>query len=134
MWELPKYVRGWDYYMQLEALSRTLLVDMLILAERYRKLQHLRWQDEEAMQSFGLEIAAGLAHVIAAYADQTQDKSLMFVKECGIDWRLVARQIAFWLDNSPTGYPAWIHQGKVPEGIFEKAYACHCRSIQSQEF
>lgn len=118
--ELNKYVQGWGYYMQLEALSRTLLVDMLILAERYRKLQQLRWQDEEAMQRFGLEIGVGLAHVIAAYADQTHEKSLVFVKECGIDWKLVARQIAFWMDNSPTGYPTWISQGKVPEGIFEK--------------
>jgi hypothetical protein len=107
------------YFYQMHALSNVLLVDMLIQSQRYINYGCLQWQNDALMQQFANELAEGFAHVTASYSEQPYEKSLHFALQCGINWIRASRQIAFWLDNGPNGYPAWVVQGKLPGGLYE---------------
>lgn len=121
MHNLDKDKSGGVYFHQMEALSKGLLTDILVLAEQYMNDGALRWRDKPLMQKLGLDLAKGFAHKISTYSDQPYDKSLRSVLGNGIDWTLAATQIAFWVDTNPDdGYPAWLARGKVPEEIYEK--------------
>lgn len=106
-------------YYQMEALARALLVDMLILQHRYFSEKKLHWQDNDSLIKFSNDIVDGIAFLIAPYSEKPHDQSVSFIKGCGIDWLLAARQIAFWLDTSERGYPQWLAKGKVPEDIYD---------------
>jgi hypothetical protein len=108
------------YFHQMCALSNVLLVDMLIQSQRYMDAKCLQWQEDALMQQFGNELAEGFAHVTASYSEQSYEKSLHFALQCGINWTRASRQIAFWLDTGPSGYPAWAVQGKIPLGLYEE--------------
>jgi hypothetical protein len=43
--------------------------------------------------------------------------------EAGIDWDCLAREMIFFSDNSPTGYPAWLAHGKLTPEIQRKGTA-----------
>jgi hypothetical protein len=107
------------YFYQMHALSSVLLVDMLIQSQRYINFGHFDWQNDALMQQFGDELAEGFAHVTSSYSEQLYEKSLHFALQCGINWIRASRQIAFWLDKGPNGYPAWVAQGKIPNGLYE---------------
>jgi len=107
-------------FYQMYALSNVLLVDMLIQSQRYMDTGLLQWQNDALMQQFANELAEGFAHVTASYSEQPYEKSLHFALQCGINWTRASRQIAFWLDTGPNGYPAWLVQGKIPPGLYEE--------------
>jgi hypothetical protein len=107
------------YFCQMHALSNVLLVDMLITSQRYIKDGLFQWQNDLLMKRCGNELAEGFAYVTASYSGKPYEKSLHFALQCGIDWTRASRQIAFWLDNGPNGYPAWVVQGEIPSGIYE---------------
>jgi len=108
------------YFYQMNALSSVLLIDMLILAERYINNETLNWQDQVFVRQFGMELAEGFALLSAAYSNKSYDQMLTFTLECGVDWALAAKQIAFWLDRTSQGYPGWIAQGRLPPGLYEE--------------
>jgi hypothetical protein len=116
-----KEKRGVTYFYQMSALSNILLIDMLILAERYINEGLLQWKKDDLMLKFGIELAEGFAHLSASYSGQTYADTLNFTLQSGIDWTRAARQIAFWLDTGPEGYPGWVVQGKVPPGLYEES-------------
>ncbi len=107
------------YFYQMNALSSVLLIDMLILAERYMKEGSLQWTNEAMNERFGRELAEGFAYLFASYSGQEQQPSLRFALQSGIDWTRAARQIAFWLDTGDEGYPAWVDRKQVPPGLYE---------------
>ncbi|MBA2729090.1 MAG: hypothetical protein H0U49_13080 [Parachlamydiaceae bacterium] len=125
---------GVSYFYQMNALANVLLIDMLILAERYINDGHLQWKDEALNQKFGLELAEGFAQLSTSYACQPYEQSLKFILECGIDWTLAAKQIAFWLDTGSEGYPGWVTQGKVPPGLYEESINVEVDVSQSKNF
>ncbi len=116
---------GVSYFYQMEALSNIMLVDMLILAERYMNQGDFQWKDDLLMQKFGLELADGFARLTASYSEQQYEQAYKFALECGIDWTRAARQIAFWLDTGPEGYPSWVAKGQLPPGLYEESIKVH---------
>lgn len=106
------------FFQQMEALARVLLVDLLILVERWKAT--LDWQSDNLMAIFGDEIAQGIAHIFEGYTDKIHNECLNLIKKSGIDWTLTAKQVAFWLDAGPNGYPSWLAQNKIPDGLYEK--------------
>lgn len=120
------------HFQQIEALARILLVDMLILEQRWRL--DLDWQNTDQMKAFGDEIAQGLAYVFEGYTEKPRDKCLSFVRESGVDWSLAAKQIAFWVDTCPKGYPGWIAQNKVPGNLYEEDTKVFVDVIQAKNF
>ena len=101
-------------------LSNILLVDMLILAERSYKKGVLQWQNAEFLQIFAHALVEGFVQVIATYTGQNEEKSLKFALEGGTDWIQMAKEISFWVDNSPTGYMPWIEKNEIPSNLYKK--------------
>jgi len=107
-------------FYQMNALSNVFLIDMVILAERYMEKRELQWQNPELNEQFGRELREGFAYLFASYSGQPYPQSLRFAEHCGIDWTLAAKQIAFWLDTGPNGYPGFVARGEIPEGLYEE--------------
>lgn len=122
------------YFHQMNGLSNVLLVDMVILAERYLNEGNLQWQNELMNERLGGELADGFAQVFSAYAEQNYEDCLHFTLLCGIDWVSAARQIAFWLDTGPEGYPAWVVQGKIPPGIYDEEIKVDVNVTEANNF
>jgi hypothetical protein len=132
LWDKEK--EGATYYYQMLALSNVLLIDMLILAERYIKDGLLQWKNEGLNQKIGLELADGFALLTATYSNQSYENSIKFALECGIDWTRAARQIAFWLDTGAEGYPQWMIQSKVPPELYDKSIKVTVNLSQAKNF
>lgn len=101
-------------------LSKPYFVYMLLTVQRYKDEGTLDWQNEEFNIRFGEELLDGFAVLMSSYSQSDYDRYLKFGRECGIDWILAARQIAFWVDDSPKGYPEWIGRGEIPDVIYGK--------------
>lgn len=106
-------------FRQMDALSKALLVDMLILAQRYMNANELKWQNKDLMYKFGQDLAKGHALLTSAFCNETYERSYNFVVNSGINWELAAKQIAFWIDISPEGYPHWLSKKQIPDGLYE---------------
>ncbi|MBM3191568.1 MAG: hypothetical protein FJZ63_02785 [Chlamydiae bacterium] len=106
-------------FYRLHGLSMMLLEDMLFLAQRLQKQEKLRWNNPQHMEAFSLQLLEGFATLSASYANKPLEDYKTFAAHCGIDWIRAARQIAFWLDTSENGYPDYIAQDKLPEGLYE---------------
>jgi hypothetical protein len=40
------------------------------------------------------------------------------LKNCGIDWKLLAKQVSFWIENNEEGYLSWLKKGKLPPDLY----------------
>lgn len=119
---------------RLQALSNLMLVDMLLLVERSSKESPLDWQNEALMSSLGEELAQGFASILSSYAKIPHAESFHFALKCGIDWTRAARQISFWSNTSPNGYPSWLKQGRIPSTLYEKGVVTSVDPFTSPNF
>jgi len=111
-------------FYQMNGLSSVFLIDTIILAERQIGKGELQWQNPLLNEQLGRMIMEGFAYLFSSYSETSYPKALSFAVGCGIDWTLCAKQIAFWLDNGPNGYPHWMAQGKTPPGLYEQGIRC----------
>lgn len=126
------------YFLQMHALSLLLLEDALRLAGRYRKRWDCDWEDEEKMirmiEPFAQKLLEGFAIASSSYSKKPYEQWERWAYECGIDWTRAALQIAFWLDNSPSGYPAWIMKGSVPKWLYTDTVHVHVDALEARNF
>jgi hypothetical protein len=108
------------YFNQMQGLSRSLFVDMLFLTDQHKQAQNLNWQNETFLKTFGQELAQGFAFISAAYTEKSVEEYFYFALNCGIDWIRMARQIAFWTDNTATGYLPWVLKEEIPSNLYEE--------------
>jgi hypothetical protein len=93
---------------------------MLIMAYRRYKNGTLKWNDPQACLEVGNQLKEGFATGLHAYADEPLAACLAFADGCGVSWKKMARQLMFWTDNGPEGYPKWVEQKKLPPKLYPK--------------
>jgi hypothetical protein len=101
-------------------LANILLVDLLQLIAREQADGLLDWSNEDCLTRLSTQLMNGYSIVMASYSGEALEKCSHFALHCGINWRRMALQAAFWCDNSSHGYPSWVAQRKLPENLYEK--------------
>lgn len=104
----------------LLGLSNAFLVDMLIQVDRYKQEERLDWNNEAFLNEFAEELSKGFILLASTYSKQSEEAWQKCAAHCGIDWKLMAQQIAFWTDNSPSGYPSYVAAKKIPDTLYQK--------------
>lgn len=100
-----------QFYL-LDALSQLYMTYSMLGIYLLYKEGQVNWQQPE---KYGV-MADYLKHVFQKlFVLYSEDQE----GEPEADWTLMARQISFWVDNSPeTGYYEWVKEGKLPEELF----------------
>ncbi len=106
------------YFDRMYNLSCALIVDMLILYDRLEQEGIVDWENEKFLEKFGEDLAEGYAILCSSYTKQPIEEWRHFVLNSGMEWTAMARQIAFWFDTSDKGYPKYVVEGKLPDGIY----------------
>lgn len=106
--------------LQMNALARLMLVDMLILCERLLKLKKLNWSDDGLCKELAEELKIGFSYLMHVYTKENEASCLRFTEQCGIDLDRMSKQCSFWLNtDKEEGYRAWIVKNTIPNGLYD---------------
>lgn len=122
------------HLFHLFGLSNILLVDMLILLCRYKLQKKLDWRNKKSLKEFGNELLQGFALTASIYSGRPREDCQHSAKNCGINWIRMARQIAFWTDNSENGYPPYVDKEILPENLYEEGVKVVIKKDNSGNF
>lgn len=121
-------------FHQMNNLGNILLVDMLLLVAKEQKAGLLDWRSEVCLVRLSEQLLLGYATVVAGYSKETLEKTQHFARHSGIDWPRMALQVAFWCDNGPEGYPAWVARDCLPDNLYEVGAKVEVNAASAQNF
>lgn len=120
---------------QMIALSRLMLIDMLLLAYRKRQLEVADWRNEDHLQSVADALISGFAVVLHKYTSRELDFCHTFLHHCGVKWKRAVRQLFFWLEpHGDAGYVKWMEQKRVPPKLYSKTVAVEVNVGRAQNY
>jgi len=115
-------------FIESNVLARTLLVDAVLLAKRYRNQNRLDWRDEKLLDEAAQELSECAWRLLAEYTGKDHEKCRQLV-EGTIDWKRAARQLLFWSQNNSSGYLPYVKEKTLPEKLYAESVIFSTRRI-----
>ncbi len=107
-----------EYYFEMNALAKVILVDTILLLKRYKEMNLIDWKNHERVWEFASYLKECQVNLLQGYLKKDRKICADFIESGAIDWMSAARQLLFWSQTDEEGYPGYLKEGILPDGLY----------------